>query len=130
MARPRLGRADVRVAASVWALELIPVLVRWSERGYIDRNTTVMVIDANTDPESWAREAPAEAQLVYTTIPRSAEAQLVHDKNIFGEIPHHLKVKAQTYTSWPHDEPTGAYGYPVPRRATILLRTPLPEIPT
>ena len=102
----------------------------WSERGYLDHNTTVMVIDPNTEPESWAREFPAEAQLVYTTIPRSAEAQLVHDRNIFGEIPHHLKVKAQTYTSWPHDEPTGAYGYPVPRRATILLRTPLPEIPT
>ena len=102
----------------------------WSERGYLDHNTTVMVIDPSTEPESWAREAPAEAQLVYTTIPRSAEAQLVHDRNIFGEIPHHLKVKAQTYTSWPHDEPTRAYGYPVPRRATILLRTPLPEIQT
>ena len=32
MDRPRLGRADVRVAASVWALELIPVLVRWTAR--------------------------------------------------------------------------------------------------
>ena len=32
MARPRLGRAEVRVAASVWALELIPVLVRWTAR--------------------------------------------------------------------------------------------------
>ena len=32
MHRPRLGRADVRVAASVWALELIPVLVRWTAR--------------------------------------------------------------------------------------------------
>ena len=42
----------------------------WSERGYIDHNTTVMVIDANTDPESWAREFPAEAQLVYTTHPQ------------------------------------------------------------
>ena len=30
--RPRLGQADVRVAASVWALELIPVLVRWTAR--------------------------------------------------------------------------------------------------
>ena len=29
----------------------------WSERGYLDHNTTVMVIDPNTDPESWAREA-------------------------------------------------------------------------
>ena len=32
MARPSLGRADVRVAASVWALGLIPVLVRWTAR--------------------------------------------------------------------------------------------------
>ena len=32
MHRPRLGRADVRVAASVWALGLIPVLVRWTAR--------------------------------------------------------------------------------------------------
>ena len=32
MHRPRLGRADVRVAASVWALGLIPVLVRWTGR--------------------------------------------------------------------------------------------------
>ena len=32
MARPRLGRADVRVAALVWALGLIPVLVRWTAR--------------------------------------------------------------------------------------------------
>ena len=32
MARPSLGRADVRVAALVWALGLIPVLVRWTAR--------------------------------------------------------------------------------------------------
>ena len=30
--RPSLGRADVRVAALVWALGLIPVLVRWTAR--------------------------------------------------------------------------------------------------
>ena len=102
----------------------------WSERGHLDYDTTIMVIDPDTNPESWAREAPPDVQLVYTTIPKGAEARLVQDRNIFGDIPHHLKVKAQTYTNWPHDERTGAYGYPVPRRATILLRTPLPEILT
>ena len=30
--RPSLGRSDVRVAALVWALGLIPVLVRWTGR--------------------------------------------------------------------------------------------------
>ena len=100
----------------------------WSERGHLDYDTTIVVIDPDTNPESWAREAPPDVQLVYTTIPKGAEARLVQDRNIFGDIPHHLKVKAQTYTNWPHDERTGAYGYPVPRRATILLRTPLPEI--
>lgn len=98
---------------------------RWRDDNAIDFMTTVLTIEPTASYDSWRREVPPDAQVVYTAIPESDAARLVDDRHILGEIPPELRVRAQTYTTWPKDHHTETYGQPVTLRATLLLRTRL-----
>ena len=103
------------------------VAKRWSDQGFFDYSTEIMLIEADIDPERWLKDVPKGAAVLYTSIPAHTEQMLIHEKHVAGQVPTHLKHLAQTTTTWPHDVNTGAFGQPITVRHHLVAQTTLPQ---